>query len=53
MRSHLLALIAAMAMPFVRRKSSNDRETPYRSSRESAARSLRREDQSLMGQRWY
>jgi hypothetical protein len=53
MRLNLLAMVAAMALPFVRRKSPDDPVVPYRSSRDTMARTLRREDQSLMGQRYY
>jgi hypothetical protein len=53
MRLNWLAMAAAMALPFVRRRVPDGTEMPYRSSRETVARSLRREDQSLMGRHWY
>jgi hypothetical protein len=51
MRMNLLAMVAAMALPFVRRRSPDGADVPYRSSRETAIRARSREDQSLMGRR--
>jgi hypothetical protein len=53
MRINVLAMVAAMALPFVRRRSPEDLAATYRSSRDTTARTLRREDQRLMGGRWY
>jgi hypothetical protein len=46
-------MVAAMALPLVKRKTSVPDEVPYRSSRETAIRARSREDQSLMGRHPY
>jgi hypothetical protein len=53
MRFNLLAMAASMVMPFVRFRAPKTPELPYRSSRETMARSLSREDRSLMGQHYF
>jgi hypothetical protein len=52
MRLNWLATIAAMALPFVTRKSPTPPDVPYRSSLDTAVRARSREDQSLMGHRF-
>jgi hypothetical protein len=49
---NLLAMLASMALPLIRRKSPSEPQLPYRSSHDIAARARRHEDQHLMGQRF-